>query len=556
MPRPFLAQLLLPLAVAVAPAATLAQSNVLYIVHDAAWIPEIQPLVDVRQNFDYDRETGRLWSVEVKSMAWIRATYPGPDSAAVEAYIAQRRSQCIGDLFVMLVGDANDPYHAGQEGLNHIPMRYLYDPEVAGADIGWSNYVSTDDLYGDLDGDRVLDVCVFRLPAHDANDVRAYVTKLVYLLFDQLAGAACEQFESEGLAEFPVLQALHRGWRRARTGSPAGRAPARTGAPFVHPGLRVDIVAEDADREGRSGQLVRQHGQEVAALWPSPWVVSYLGDEFPGDYLEREAHADSLDNQGHQVKISLGTIANRSNHVNFQDQRPPHNWDPSTHLEATHDYWLHIAACCGLGDIDRDEVYGRPHPERTLFYADRGSFSVLAPSRTGHQYPLFWFASEMAQRIVQANAPDAAGICVGRLWRDGKNALRASQPAHGVEWQSILGLGDPTARVVLPPPDVPTGSDTDLGSLRLDLAAAPNPCVGSTSIRYALPQGAAVDLAVFDVAGRRVRTLVRGAVEPVGIRGSVWDGRDDRGHAVASGAYFLRLRAGGVQRSMRLVRLR
>ena len=72
----------------------------------------------------------------------------------------------------------------------------------------------------------------------------------------------------------------------------------------------------------------------------------------------------------------------------------------------------------------------------------------------------------------------------------------------------------------------------------------PNPFNPSTSISYdvAAP-GGVVTIAVYDVAGRLVRTLVAGAERP-GKKGVTWDGRDDRGESVASGVYFYRLTAG------------
>jgi hypothetical protein len=80
----------------------------------------------------------------------------------------------------------------------------------------------------------------------------------------------------------------------------------------------------------------------------------------------------------------------------------------------------------------------------------------------------------------------------------------------------------------------------------LDFALAqnrPNPFTGETEIRFAVPAaGATVKLAVYDVAGRRVRTLVNGKVNG-GYQSVVWDGRDDAGLATGAGVYFTRLEA-------------
>jgi flagellar hook assembly protein FlgD len=50
-------------------------------------------------------------------------------------------------------------------------------------------------------------------------------------------------------------------------------------------------------------------------------------------------------------------------------------------------------------------------------------------------------------------------------------------------------------------------------------------------------------LEVYNVLGQRVRTLHRGVL-PAGRHRFVWDGRDEKGRAAASGVYLYRLRAG------------
>ena len=72
--------------------------------------------------------------------------------------------------------------------------------------------------------------------------------------------------------------------------------------------------------------------------------------------------------------------------------------------------------------------------------------------------------------------------------------------------------------------------------------AAPNPFIGSTRLRLDLPRPGPVSLAVFDVAGRRVRTLAEGPM-PAGVREMVFDGRDSSGRLLAPGVYLLRLSA-------------
>jgi hypothetical protein len=87
--------------------------------------------------------------------------------------------------------------------------------------------------------------------------------------------------------------------------------------------------------------------------------------------------------------------------------------------------------------------------------------------------------------------------------------------------------------------------------------ARPTPFRHNTQVRFELacPEHRRVAVEVFDVTGRRVRTLVEGDL-PGGRYGVAWDGRDEGGSIVASGVYFVRLRAGEETRYRKVVSLR
>ena len=69
----------------------------------------------------------------------------------------------------------------------------------------------------------------------------------------------------------------------------------------------------------------------------------------------------------------------------------------------------------------------------------------------------------------------------------------------------------------------------------------PNPFNTTTQLRFHLNQAASVRLAIYNVQGQLVRTLVDAPLH-AGVHQMRWDGRDERGHLVATGPYFVRFR--------------
>jgi len=84
------------------------------------------------------------------------------------------------------------------------------------------------------------------------------------------------------------------------------------------------------------------------------------------------------------------------------------------------------------------------------------------------------------------------------------------------------------------------------------VSAFPNPFNPSTTIHFELDRSMRVELAIFDLAGRRVRTLLSGTLS-AGSHGERWDGTDSSGGSVASGTYFARVRTEDYETVGRLV---
>ncbi len=95
-----------------------------------------------------------------------------------------------------------------------------------------------------------------------------------------------------------------------------------------------------------------------------------------------------------------------------------------------------------------------------------------------------------------------------------------------------------------------TGVETPAAVTRL-LPAAPNPFNPSTLLRFELAQAGNVQLAVYDQAGRRLRTLAAGPWA-AGEHAVRWDGRDRGGRTMAAGSYLAVLETGDERRVTKL----
>lgn len=83
----------------------------------------------------------------------------------------------------------------------------------------------------------------------------------------------------------------------------------------------------------------------------------------------------------------------------------------------------------------------------------------------------------------------------------------------------------------------------------------PNPFNQGTSLTFTLPHPEQIRLEIYDSRGVLVRLLTAGRLE-AGQHQRYWDGRDDRGVALASGVYFCQLRGEGLAARHKLLLLR
>ena len=119
------------------------------------------------------------------------------------------------------------------------------------------------------------------------------------------------------------------------------------------------------------------------------------------------------------------------------------------------------------------------------------------------------------------------------------------RPSHTT---SDFGGGIMSA-ITVGPEYAQTGITEGIPGVGLDpLHVSPNPFNPTTTIDFKVPgdpgEVVSIELTVCDLAGHIVRELRAESMQtgPASVR---WDGRDANGAVVSSGAYIVRLRAGG-----------
>ncbi len=177
----------------------------------------------------------------------------------------------------------------------------------------------------------------------------------------------------------------------------------------------------------------------------------------------------------------------------------------------------------GFFDIDGDSVR-----EPAFFSRDASTFTIIDPKT----------------KTPEQEITGVARATVADIDNDGQQEL-------------IVGIRDTQTVRVYGSGDTGTATEDDIARALLHLAQSyPNPFRQSTTIDYTVEQAAPVTLDIYDLLGRRIRTLVEAAQQGPGPHRAVWDGRDDSGTPVSSGTYFYRLRVGDAVTSKQALRVK
>ena len=83
----------------------------------------------------------------------------------------------------------------------------------------------------------------------------------------------------------------------------------------------------------------------------------------------------------------------------------------------------------------------------------------------------------------------------------------------------------------------------------------PNPFNPITQIRYDLPEDAMVNITIYDIMGRSIRSLVKSR-QTAGYRLVRWDATNDKGESVSAGMYFYTIQAEDFRQAKKMVLLK
>ncbi len=103
--------------------------------------------------------------------------------------------------------------------------------------------------------------------------------------------------------------------------------------------------------------------------------------------------------------------------------------------------------------------------------------------------------------------------------------------------------------------DAEDPTETEMPRLTCLMPMRPNPFTTETTVHFRLAQAGRIQLGVYDVGGRLLKTLVDGQY-PAREYNLSWDGRDERGQQVPGGVYFMQLETERHQECRRVIRLR
>jgi hypothetical protein len=129
--------------------------------------------------------------------------------------------------------------------------------------------------------------------------------------------------------------------------------------------------------------------------------------------------------------------------------------------------------------------------------------------------------------------------------------------SNGVNYNnSLSGSGDLNLRAKISTTSTTIGIQPNTIPAGFELSQNyPNPFNPVTTLRYNLPVATLVNITVYDMLGREVKTLIN-QTQDDGYRLIIWDATNDYGKPVSAGIYFYQIQAGEYISTKKMVLLK
>lgn len=298
----------------------------------------------------------------------------------------------------------------------------------------------------------------------------------------------------------------------------------------------VHFVCLDSEGSDRSvGSPMLQWLRADLSATSQPWIVGFWhhppytkGSHDSDDPLDSGGRMRDMRRNVLPILDSLGVDLVLSGHS--------HSYERSallrSHYGASGTLASGMFADSGDGRPDGDGAYeksvGRARPFEGAVYAVNGSAAQTSGGTLDHP------AMIASLDVLGSMVLDVSGDRLEGRFLDAAGAVRDSFVIRKPALVSVPGGGAAPGLALAPARPTPFSDHTDVG--------------------WTLPRAGAAAVRVYDVSGRRVRTLAEGT-HAAGAHTVRWDGRDALGMRVAAGAYLIVLESGGTRRARRVVRL-
>ena len=181
---------------------------------------------------------------------------------------------------------------------------------------------------------------------------------------------------------------------------------------------------------------------------------------------------------------------------------------------------------------------------------------------TGETDSLFNFISGTVPLVYSWSA-DNSKIVIGNLWAWGAFAL-GTLSIYDAYLDSLTGISE-DQRFPLQNPIAPIFTFGGNGILSIQSESIPlqyilrqnypNPFNPITSLRYELPEDGLVNITIYDMIGRVVKTLVNSS-QTAGYKSIKWNATNDRNEPVSAGLYLYTIQAGEFRKTKKMVLLK